>query len=107
VRLVQDGQPLSTHDLFGGAFVLLTDAVGGDWVDAASKAADRLGVKVAVHQIGSELEDPDNVWHTRYGLEAGGAALVRPDAVIAWRSKTAVANPAHEVDEALAAILAR
>lgn len=107
VRLVQDDQPLSTHDLFGSAFVLLTDAVGADWVDAAGKAADRLGVKVAVHQIGDELQDPDNAWHTRYGIDAGGATLVRPDSVIAWRSKAAVANPAHELDEALTAILAR
>jgi aklavinone 12-hydroxylase len=107
VRLVRDGQPLSTHDLFGRGFVLLTDVDGAEWIDAAAKAGDRLGVKVAVHQIGSGLKDPDNVWHTRYGLEAGGATLVRPDAVIAWRSKTAVANPAHELDEALTAILAR
>ena len=107
VRLVHDGQPLSTHDLFGSTFVLLTDAVGADWADAAGKAADRLGVKVAVHRIGDELQDPDNAWHARYGLEAGGATLVRPDSVIAWRSKTAVDNPAHELDEALTAILAR
>jgi len=107
VRLVRDDQPLSTHDLFGKAFVLLTDTAGGEWVDAAAKAADRLGVDVTVQRIGDELRDVDDVWHSRYGIEPGGATLVRPDSVIAWRTKTPVANPAHELDEALTAILAR
>jgi aklavinone 12-hydroxylase len=105
--LLRDGRPLSTHDLFGEGFVLLTDLGGTEWVNAAAKVADRLGVKVAAHRIGDELHDADDVWHTRYGIESGGATLVRPDSVIAWRSKTAVGNPAHELDEALTAILAR
>ncbi|MFI9387942.1 FAD-dependent monooxygenase [Kutzneria sp. NPDC052558] len=107
VRLLRDGQPLSTHNLFGHGFVLLTDTDGAAWADAAAKVAERLGVEVAVQRIGDELQDVDGAWHGRYGIEPGGASLVRPDAVIAWRAKKPVASPVNELDQALTAILAR
>ncbi len=107
VPLVRDGRPLSTHDLFGNSFVLLTDEGSPEWTDAAGKVADRLGVEVDVQQIGDELRDVDGLWHARYGIEPGGAVLVRPDSVIAWRSRTTVPNRAHELDDALSSILAR
>ena len=69
--------------------------------------ADRLGITLTAHKIGDELQDPIGAWHTRYGLEAGGAVLIRPDSVIAWRSITAATNPVQELEEALTAILTR
>ncbi|MEV0621930.1 FAD-dependent monooxygenase [Nonomuraea sp. NPDC050404] len=107
VELTRDGRTLSTHHLFGREFVLLTDVTGADWADAAAKAADRQGITITTHRIGDGLQDEAGAWHTRYDVEPGGAVLVRPDSVIAWRSRTAAANPAHELDEALTAILAR
>ncbi|MGC7101836.1 FAD-dependent monooxygenase [Amycolatopsis lurida] len=107
VELTRDGRALSTHDLFGRGFVLLTDTAGREWADAADEVADKLGITVTSHRIGDELRDTADAWHARYGLEPGGAVLVRPDSVIAWRSSTAVTNPARELDEALTAILAR
>ncbi|TYB60135.1 hypothetical protein FXF51_31475 [Nonomuraea sp. PA05] len=107
VELTRDGRPLSTHDLFGREFVLLTDEAGIPWTDAAAKVAGRQGITITAHRIGDELQDEAGTWHTRYGLEAGGAVLVRPDSVIAWRSRTAAGDPARELDEALTAVLAR
>ncbi|AOS63934.1 FAD-dependent monooxygenase [Actinoalloteichus hymeniacidonis] len=107
VRLTLDGETLSTHDLFGKEFVLLTGDDGAEWVDAAAKVADRFGVGLVSRQIGVRFVDADNVWRSRYGIESAGAALVRPDAVIAWRCKDAADDPERELAEALTAVLAR
>jgi putative polyketide hydroxylase len=41
-------------------------------------------------------------FRTAYGLEPGGATLVRPDGYIAWRAVTAPADPARALTTALA-----
>jgi len=43
---------------------------------------------------------------TAYGLQPGGATLVRPDGYIAWRAVTAPADPAQALTTALAEVSA-
>jgi putative polyketide hydroxylase len=52
-------------------------------------AAAKLGVPLNAYRIGddSDLIDLDGSFEERYGLEATGAVLVRPDGFIAWQSK--------------------
>ena len=78
----------STRDLLGHAFVLLTGGRESDW----RKAADGLHPRVAVHSLHDGARD-------LYRLPAGGAALVRPDGVVAWRSAepAALAAALHSV----------
>jgi 2-polyprenyl-6-methoxyphenol hydroxylase-like FAD-dependent oxidoreductase len=85
------GQDRSTLDLFGSQFVVLRAA--GDGVD------DWAPPGVASHVIDAEP------FAASYGLEAGGATLVRPDGVVAWRSR----GPADraEIERALATALAQ
>jgi putative polyketide hydroxylase len=80
----------STLDLFGSQFVLLR--VAGDGVD------DWAPPGVAAHVVEAEP------FAAAYGLSAGGATLVRPDGVIAWRSR----GPAEraDIERALATALA-
>jgi 2-polyprenyl-6-methoxyphenol hydroxylase-like FAD-dependent oxidoreductase len=80
----------STLDLYGSQFVLLRAA--GDGVD------DWAPPGVAAHLISADG------FAEQYGLSAGGATLVRPDGVVAWRSR----GPADraEVERALATALA-
>ncbi|MBS2537581.1 hypothetical protein KGQ20_33000, partial [Catenulispora sp. NF23] len=97
--LHRDGEKLSTVDLFGHGFVLLTGAEGGIWTAAADDVAARLGITLQAHTIAEDL--------TGYGIEASGASLVRPDGVIAWRTTEAPDDPAAVLLQALTTVLAR
>ena len=65
----------STRDLFGRGFVLLTARRDSDWRQASAG----LLPQVSTHTL-------DDAARTHYRLPAGGATLVRPDGIIAWRS---------------------
>ena len=103
------GRPLSTVDLFGRGFVLLAATGAGDWTATAAGVAGELGVTVDVHPIGepAELRDPSGGLHARYGIGPGGAALIRPDGVVAWRCPQPPADPAAELSRVLRTVLAR
>jgi putative polyketide hydroxylase len=80
----------STLDLFGSQFVVLRP--GGDAVD------DWAPPGVTSHVI-----DADSFAEV-YGLSAGGATLVRPDGVVAWRARGPAGR--DELERALATALA-
>ncbi len=87
--VLSDGR--STLDLFGSGFVVLRPA--GDGVDDWAPP----GVASHVIDAASAAES--------YGLSAGGATLVRPDGVIAWRSRGPAGR--DEIKRAFATALAR
>jgi 2-polyprenyl-6-methoxyphenol hydroxylase-like FAD-dependent oxidoreductase len=87
---------VSTLDLVAPQFALLScDAA---WCEAAERAAADLGVPLAAHRVG------DDVGAT-YGIGSDGAALLRPDGFVAWRSPGA--GDAAAVGDALRRVLAR
>ena len=61
VVLERDGARISTLDLFGDRFVVLTGPNGGAWRAAADEVASALGVAIDVWQVGGErgLRDVD------------------------------------------------
>jgi 2-polyprenyl-6-methoxyphenol hydroxylase-like FAD-dependent oxidoreductase len=86
--VLADGR--STLDLFGSQFVVLRPAGEGvdDWAPPGATS----------HVIDAEA------FAETYGLSAGGATLVRPDGVVAWRSRGPAGRPeiAHALETALA-----
>src|SRR5205823_11907351 len=102
---------VSTIDLFGRGFVLLTGDEGVGWVDAAREVTDLLGIEITVHHIGrdGDLHDPSGTWCHQYGITPTGAVLVRPDRFIAWRSReSGTTRPeAAELEKALRTVLDR
>ncbi|GAA1858730.1 FAD-dependent monooxygenase [Asanoa iriomotensis] len=90
VELSRDGAALSTIDLFGRRFVLLTADGNGVWRKAWQDAAAALDIEVDVHHIGTggDFDDPGNRFLAAYGLTPTGVALVRPDGIVAWRAPT-------------------
>jgi hypothetical protein len=84
------GEDRSTLDLFGAQFVVLRPA--GDAVDDWAPPGTT-----------SHVIDADG-FAEAYGLSRGGAVLVRPDGVIAWRSRGPAGR--EEIAGALATALA-
>ena len=84
---------VSTLDLFGRELVLLVAGDGGAWRTAAASVAESMpGPAVRVRSVGRWLRDTDGTFAETYGLADGGAVLVRPDGVVAWRSRSAPAD---------------
>jgi 2-polyprenyl-6-methoxyphenol hydroxylase-like FAD-dependent oxidoreductase len=91
----QAGQPISSLDLFGREYVLLT--ANADW----RAAAERLRLRFV--EVGNDvLFPPSHPFADAFGVPAAGATLVRPDGVIGWRS---LAGPAEGGVVALSASL--
>lgn len=90
-----EAEPLSTHDLFGAGFTVLTGQDGEAWRHAAADVAQHLQVPIASYVIGSPgLTDHTGTFFTRYETGCAGAVLVRPDGYVAWRSTAAPTNGA-------------
>jgi 2-polyprenyl-6-methoxyphenol hydroxylase-like FAD-dependent oxidoreductase len=81
------GSKTSTLDLFGSAFVALTDPAGEPELNQAVAVARSTGVPLAALAV--DAAD----WHDVYGVGPGGVVLVRPDGYVAWRSSTPPETP--------------
>ena len=109
VWLERDGTKLSTIDLFGRGFVLLTGPAGKPWRAGGRAAATALRVPLDAFTVGAgdDLHDGENAWAVAYGVDPDGAVLVRPDAHVGWRSRSAVADPGAELERVLRSMLGR
>ena len=107
--LRRDDHRVSTLDLVGQRFVLLTGDAGAQWRASAAVAADTLGVPVSVHSIGvdGDIIDVDGQWAATTGLTPEAALLIRPDDIVGWRADTLPTDPDRQLCQALSAILAR
>ncbi|HEY9473377.1 MAG TPA: FAD-dependent monooxygenase [Mycobacteriales bacterium] len=107
--LERDGEPISTHDVVGTGFALLAGSDGQPWCEAAAKAAASLGVPLEAHRVGAggRLGDQGGAFESAFGIGAGGAVIVRPDAVLAWHSVGPVDDPVATLTDALTRLLFR
>ncbi|HSR97021.1 MAG TPA: FAD-dependent monooxygenase [Kofleriaceae bacterium] len=110
--LEQHGRPISTIDLFRGAFVVVAGPEGAPWADAPRSVArdiDSLrGVALECHIIGRDgLADRDGQLAPAFGLTPSGAALVRPDGFVAWRATRMADDPVQALSSALTRILGK
>ena len=101
------GKEVSSVDLIGRDFVLLTGSEGAAWARAGTTLAYQCGIPLSIYRIGSDLLDINNKWTERYGVTAAGAVLLRPDGFIAWRARTAASSALTTLREALARIMFR
>jgi len=97
-----DRKKISTLDLFGRAFVLLTPSAGEAWIPAGLAAAREFpGLELDAHII------EDDRFAAAYGVTETGATLVRPDGFVAWRSKSVQNDLTGAVRDALGTVLRR
>lgn len=100
LRVITDGREHSILDLFQHGWVLLSE--DHIWAAAAAQATDRTKVPLTLVHIGTDARPREpNQFRTLYGIQAGGASLIRPDGYIAWRTLDAPANPATALTDAL------
>jgi putative polyketide hydroxylase len=107
VWLQRDGNRISTIDLFGPHFVLLTGPNGDVWCDAVRTLSDPSRPRLTAHTVGRDFEDPDGTWQGVYGVDADGAVLVRPDGQVGWRSWSTPTDATTVLAAALDAMLGR
>ena len=107
--LERDGRPISTIDLFGRTFVVITAPDGADWADAARSVARGIaGLELEAHVVGSNgLTDRDGQFAPAHGLTSSGAVLVRPDGFVAWRAASMSSDPVAALSRALTSVLMR
>jgi 2,4-dichlorophenol 6-monooxygenase len=88
---------------------LLTGSDGNTWRDAGSEVARALAIPFAAFSIGpaGDFEVLEGNWAALYGVEAGGAVLVRPDGHVAWRSRGSETEPQKVMRTALATVTRR
>lgn len=100
---------VSTLDLFERGFTVLTPPDEKVWGEAGRRAAEGLGIPLAGFTIGpgGHFQEQEGHWADLYGLEAGGAVLVRPDGHVAWRSRSSARDPERVMRSALATVVPR
>ncbi len=89
--LEQAGRRLSTLDLVGPGFALLSGPAAQDWCVAARVIAARLGLDLKAFRIApdGDARDTEGTWTDTAGVGDHGALLVRPDGFVAWRTREA------------------
>ncbi len=105
----RDDVRISTLDLIGTHFTVLTGDDGAPWCASAASVSAALGVPLSAHRIGVEgdIVDVDGQWAANTGLSPQGALLIRPDGVVAWRADALPPDPDDVLRRALTAILGR
>lgn len=83
---LDEARTISTLDLFGESFVLLTSPHADAWNTAE---LDSSGMPLRRF----EIDHPD--WANLYGIDTLGAVIVRPDGYVAWRSPDSPDNAAE------------
>lgn len=95
----RDGKHVSTLDLLGTGFTLLTE--DERWRAAVASASAALGIPIAMQCICSDE------WAGVTRLRPGGALLVRPDDFVGWRADELPEDPEDALRQALTTILCR
>jgi 2-polyprenyl-6-methoxyphenol hydroxylase-like FAD-dependent oxidoreductase len=86
------GEGLSTLDLIGSGFTLLTGPQGGEWLKQAANAGLACNIRIDAYRVGGAGLVNVTGFLTAYAIGAAGAVLIRPDGHIAWRSTDAPAG---------------
>jgi putative polyketide hydroxylase len=92
-----ESKRISTLDLFGKNFVLFAHTdYKAKLIEEVKSISSNVGVKIDVYNIGydesADYIDVSHKFNLKYGISHGGAALVRPDGFIAWKSKSTDKN---------------
>ncbi|WHY27343.1 FAD-dependent oxidoreductase [Bacillus wiedmannii] len=102
-----DGNEVSVLDLLGSDFVLLTGAENCTWADCVQDVSSKLGMIIKFYSVGlrEDFIAQEDIFSKLYGIENGGAVLIRPDGFIGWRSEKEVVSPYLLLEEIMSNLL--
>ncbi len=105
VWIMQGGRRISTVDLFTHSLALISQDVR--WIRAAEAVESATAVPIRTVQVGKDVLFPADVaFEAIFNVLPDGACLVRPDAIVAWRSTGLSADPDGALSEVVARIAA-
>jgi 2-polyprenyl-6-methoxyphenol hydroxylase-like FAD-dependent oxidoreductase len=109
VPVIRGGHEISLRDIAGDGFTLLAGPTGEAWPKAARAARNAVGVPVVAYRVGpaGDLVAAGDTFERTLNLPPSGAALVRPDGVLAWTAPKPTDDPAGMLIGALRQVLAR
>ena len=102
------GEVVSTIDVYDGGFALFTGPDNSAWASSAGRLREELGIPLSVWGLGADLIPVDETVADlldRYGLEAAGALLIRPDGFVGFRSASGPDDEYSALKNALSEIL--
>jgi 2,4-dichlorophenol 6-monooxygenase len=108
VWLQRGTEDVSTLDLCGyDRFTLITGADGAAWSDAAATVSRDTGTTVqpVTVGLGQEINDVLGTWSRMSEIADDGCLLVRPDRIVAWRSRGSIADPPGELRRVMNQVL--
>jgi hypothetical protein len=101
----REGARRSLLDLIAyDRFTVLTGPAGAAWAAAVETIRD---IPVQCLITGRDFTDPDGHWASVCEIGADGALLVRPDQHVAWRARSAPADPGGALAGAVRTVLGR
>jgi len=102
-----DGQEISILDLLGNDFVLLTISENRTWAEYVQNVSSTLGINIKFYSVGlrGDFIAQEDIFSKLYGIENGGAVLIRPDAFIGWRLEKEVVNLDVVLEEVMGNLL--
>ena len=83
------------------SLTLYLDSAG---VRAAAAARLRLDARAVIVGVDVTTDDPADAIPKAFGMTSAGAAVVRPDGYIGWRSPAELADPADTLTAVLASL---
>ncbi|POA99142.1 2,4-dichlorophenol 6-monooxygenase [Chromobacterium sinusclupearum] len=96
---------ISTIDLFTQRLTLVS--ANPYWLESARRVSLRLGVSIQLIRAGDLVFPAEKNFAATFDIASNGALLVRPDAIVAWRSSGGDTDCEEQLSEAIAQILQR
>src|ERR1051326_2497039 len=89
IVLEHTGASVSSIDLCLGKWTLLAGPRSVEWCDLAAASPEADAIHLHSYRLGANgnPKDTNDRWRKAYGVDEDGAVLVRPDAMVAWRSQ--------------------
>lgn len=108
VMIAQAGGAVPLHDLVSGTrFLLFVGVEARPWETAAAAIAREARIDLRVVRVQPDDLGAQARLREAYGVDAGGAVLIRPDGIIAWCSEHAAADSAGALRGAAQRVLCR